>query len=53
MDRKKIGFIIWKNEIPADFNAINSCFSDRFPIIIMDDNNTARGSAIGTSVQEA
>ena len=39
--------------MPEDFNAINSDFSERFPIVIIEDNNTAKGSAIGTSVHEA
>ena len=45
--------MIWKKEIPEDFNATNSDFSERLPIVIIDDSNTARGKAIGTSVQEA
>ena len=52
-EKKKSGLIIWKKEIPEAFKAINSDFSERFPIVIIDDNNTAKGRAIGTNVQEA
>ena len=48
-----IGFIIWKKEMPDALRAVNSDFSDKFPIIIIDDNNMAKGSAVGTNVELA
>ena len=41
------------HKIPDDFNAVNSDFSDKFPVIIIDDNNIAKGNARGTRVQDA
>ena len=45
--------MIWKKEIPEDFNAINSDFSERFPIVIIEESRTAKGKAIGTNVHDA
>ena len=42
-----------KKDIPDDFKAINSDFSERLPNVIIEDNKTESGKAIGTSVQEA
>ena len=53
LTKKKRGFVIWKKDIPDDFKAINSDFSDRLPNVIIEDNKTASGKARGTNVQEA
>ena len=43
LTKKKRGFVIWKKDIPDDFKAINSDFSDRLPNVIIEDNKTASG----------
>ena len=37
-----------RRETPADLMAINSFFSAIFPKVMIEDNNTEIGSAIGT-----
>ncbi len=39
--------------MPEDLIAINSDFSERLPIVIIDDNRTDKGRPIGTNVHEA
>ena len=42
------GLMHFFKDIPADFMAISSFFSAIFPKVIIEDNNTEIGSAIGT-----
>ena len=42
-----------KKEIPDDFNATNSLFSDNFPNTIMDDKSIDIGNAKGTNLADA
>ena len=46
------GRIILYNDNPEDLSAVNSLFSARFPKVIIDDNNIARGSAKGIKLAE-
>lgn len=45
---KNNGLINLSKEIPADLIATSSKLSPRFPKVINEDNNTARGNARGT-----
>ena len=45
--------IPFRKETPADFMAINSYFSPRFPKVIIEDSITEIGSANGTNLAEA
>ena len=45
---KNNGLIHLFKDIPADLMAISSFFSAIFPKVIIEDNNTEIGSAIGT-----
>jgi len=49
---KKSGRIKRNNGTPADLIATSSKLSPRFPKVIMEDSNTANGSASGTSVAD-
>lgn len=44
--------MIRNNDKPADFSAVNSFFSERFPNVIIDENRTAKGKASGINVAE-
>lgn len=41
------GRMILNKDIPEDFIAVNSLFSAKFPIVMMEDNNIAKGKARG------
>jgi hypothetical protein len=47
--RKTKGRINLFKEIPADFTAAISYFSERFPKAIMEDSKTPIGSAVGVT----
>ncbi len=40
-------------ETPADFTAVNSKFSPKSPKVMIEDNNIAKGRAMGTRRAEA
>ena len=45
--RINMGFITLKSDIPEDFIEVNSLLSARFPMVIIEENSTAIGSANG------
>ncbi|MPN51812.1 hypothetical protein SDC9_199461 [bioreactor metagenome] len=45
--------MILNNDIPADFMAVSSKFSPRFPKVISDASKIAKGNARGTKVKIA
>ena len=50
--RKIKGLIVLFNEIPADFRAAISYFSDRFPKAMIEDNKTPIGNAVGVTCKQ-
>ena len=46
------GLKILYNDKPDDFNAVNSLFSAKFPIVMMEDKSIARGKAKGIKLAE-
>lgn len=51
--KKTNGRIIRNKEMPADFMALSSKFSPKFPKVMSDASNKAKGRARGTSVTVA
>ena len=47
------GRIIFIRLIPADFIAVSSEFSAKFPNVMMDERRIAKGKAMGTKLAEA